>query len=87
MAKELQITRQGVIRGLLDAVEMGRHQQNPSAMVGALREVAKMLGFFAPEVKRVELSAAQSEVYQDFASWSDAQLLAAIAGDNSLSSH
>ena len=86
MAKELQITRQGVIRGLLDAVEMGRYQQNPAAMVGALREVAKILGFFAPEVKRVELSVPQSGVYQDFASWSDAQLLDAIAAGSAVAS-
>ena len=84
MAKELQITRQGVIRGLLDAVEMGREQQNPSAMVCALREVAKILGFFDPEVKRVELSASQNGVYQDIASWSDAQLLDAIAASSAV---
>ena len=81
-AKELQITRQGVIRGLMDAVEMGRGQHNPAAMVGALREVAKILGFNAPEVKRVELSARQNGVYQDFVSWSDAQLLDAIAASS-----
>lgn len=79
MAKDLQLTRQGVIRGLLEAVEMGREQKNPSAMVTALREVSKMLGFTAPEVKRVELSAPQNRAYQDLASWSDAQLLDAIA--------
>ena len=79
MAKELQITRQGVIRGLLDAVEMGRLQQNPGAMVSALREVSKMLGFNAPAVKRVELTATQHGAYQDLSSWSDAQLLEAIA--------
>lgn len=86
MAKELQITRQGVIRGLLDAVDMGRVQQNPAAMVGALREVAKILGFFAPEVKRVELSATQSRIYQDFAGWSDAQLVDAIAASSAVAS-
>ena len=53
-------------------------------MVGALREVAKMLGFNAPEVKRVELSARQNGVYQDFASWSDAQLLDAIAASSAV---
>ena len=80
MAKELQITRQGVIRGLLDAVEMGRHQQNPSAMVGALREVAKMLGFYEPEVKKIEvLTTDQSSRQANFAAMNDAQLLALIA--------
>ena len=78
MAKELQITRQGVIRGLLAAVEMGRHQQNPAAMVGALREVAKILGFFAPEVKRVELTAGQQSAHTKFSAMTDAQLLALL---------
>lgn len=80
MAKELQITRQGVISGLLDAVEMGRHQQNPAAMVGALREVAKMLGFYEPEVKKIEvLTIDQSSRQANFAAMNDAQLLALIA--------
>ena len=80
MAQELQITRQGVICGLLDAVEMGRKQQNPSAMVGALREVAKMLGFYEPEVKKIEvLTTDQSSKQANFAAMNDAQLLALIA--------
>ena len=79
MAKELQITRQGVIQGLLEVVDMGRQQQDPLAMVCALREVAKMLGFYAPELQRIELSAVQSTVQASFATMDDAQLLALIA--------
>ena len=86
LAKELQITRQGVIASLLEAVEMGREQQNPGAMVSALREVAKMLGFFAHEVKRVEISAPESGTYRNLARWSDAQLLDAIAAGSSVAS-
>ena len=82
LAKQLQITRQGVVKGLLEAVDMGREQQNPGAMVGALREIAKMLGFHAPEVKRVELTATAHGAYQDLSSWSDAQLLDAISAGN-----
>ena len=78
MAEELQITRQGVIQGLLEAVSMGREQQNPGAMVNALREVSKLLGFHAPEVKRVELTGGQGSVEADFTAMNDAQLLALI---------
>ena len=78
MAKELQITRQGVIRGLLDAVEMGRVQQNPGAMVSALREVAKMLGFFVPEVKRVVINSYQDRVLHNFNVMDDQQLLGTV---------
>lgn len=84
LAKKLEITRQGVVQGLLEAVEMGREQQNPGAMVGALREIAKMLGFYAPEVKRLELSAHKNGTYQNLASWSDAQLLDVIAAGSAV---
>ena len=84
LAEELRITRQGVVQGLLEAVDMGRVQQNPGAMVGALREVAKMLGFYAPEVKRVQLTAPQNSAYQKLSLWTDAQLLDAISVDSAV---
>lgn len=78
MAKELQITREGVIAGLLEAVEMGRAHRNPMAMISALREVGKMLGFYAVETKRVELTSGQKD--QDhFGSLSDSELIKIIA--------
>lgn len=79
MAKELQITRQEVVRGLVDAVNMGREQQNPGAMVCALREVAKILGFYSPEVKRIELESVGNPIYKKLTAMSDAQLFAAMA--------
>lgn len=85
-AARLSICRDDVLVGLLDAVEMGWEHQNPGGMVGALREVAKMLGFFAHEVKRVEISAPESGAYQNLARWSDAQLLDAIAAGSSVAS-
>ena len=78
MAQELQITRQGVIRGLLDAVDMGRELNNPASMVSALSTIAKMLGYFSPEVKRVDLTVGQCGRQSEFAAMSDAQLLAVI---------
>ena len=86
LAKELQITRQGVIAGLLEAFDLGRTKQNPAAMVSALAAIGKMLGFFAPEVKRVELTPSQNGGYQDLSAWSDAQLLEAIAAGSAVAS-
>lgn len=84
MAKELRITREGVIQGLLEAVSMGREQQNPGAMVCALREVAKILGFNAPEVKRVELTSDQHITQNHMAALTDAELLALMQGRSAL---
>ena len=78
-AIRLSISRENVLAGLLEAVNMGREQQNPGAMVGALREIAKLLGFFEPEVKRVEvMSGDQSSMHAKFATMTDAQLLALV---------
>jgi hypothetical protein len=48
-------------------------------MIAGYRELAKMLGFYAPEVKHVELTAGQAAVKGNFAAMSDEQLLALIA--------
>ena len=84
LAKELQITRQGVIQGLLEAVRMGREQQNPGAMVCALREVSKILGLNVPEVKRVELTSDQQITQNHMAALTDAQLLVLMQGRTGL---
>lgn len=81
MAKELNITRTGVIQGLLEAVEMGRELRTPMAMVSALREVAKILGFNAPEVKQVVMTTGQVGMQANFAAMSDVQLLALVEQD------
>jgi phage terminase small subunit len=79
LATELHISRTGVVKGLLEAVEMGRELRNPGAMVSALSTIAKMLGYYSPEVKRVELTAGQGAVQADFARMTDGQLQAVIA--------
>ena len=76
MAQELQITRQGVIQGLLEAVDDSRQQQNPMAMISGLREVGRMLGFYAPDVKRVEMTTDQHITQNHIAAMTDAELLA-----------
>ena len=79
LARELHITRTGVITCLLEAVNMGRELRNPGAMVAALSAVAKMLGYYSPEIKRVELTAEQRRVKADYAIMTDAQLHALVA--------
>ena len=75
MARELQITRQGVIQGLLEAVSMGREQQNPGAMVCALREVAKILGFNIPEVTRIKMESSAESTLAKYSCMKDDELL------------
>jgi len=79
LARELEITREGVVRGLLEAFEMARVDRQPSIMVSSMAALAKLLGLYAVETKRIELTTGQDQVYQDMKRKSDAELLAIIA--------
>lgn len=48
------ITREEVIQGLIDAANMGRIEGDPMSMIAAYRELGKLCGFYAPEVKKIE---------------------------------
>ena len=78
MVTHLGMQREDVLQGLLEAVAMGREQRNPAAMISALREIGKMLGYYAPEVKRVELGLSVTAERQRFEAMSDEELLAQI---------
>ena len=77
-AARLSIRREDVVAGLLEAVRMGRQQQNPGAMVCALRELSKMLGFNAPVMKRSEFSSDQHITHSHMTAMTDAELLELI---------
>lgn len=56
-AARLSMKREDVLAGLLEAVNQAREQKNPMAMISGLRELGRMMGFYAVETKRVELTA------------------------------
>ena len=75
VAEELEVTRQEVMRGLLDAVEIARLQADPGAMVKAWSEIARMCGYYAPERKQVDVSVSAKRMVDQFEVMSDAELL------------
>jgi len=77
-AARLCLRREDVLAALLEAVDQARAQSNPMAMIAGLREIGKMLGFYAPETKRVEVSAAGQSDLSRMNQMSDAELLAII---------
>lgn len=78
LARELEITRQRVVKGFMDAFEMAKADRQPSIMVSSMAAVAKLLGLYAVETKRVELTVGQDTMQANFAMMNDAQLLALI---------
>ena len=75
----LEITRQGVIRGFLEAFEMAKIDKNPAVMVSAMASLAKLLGYLAVETKRVEVSTAGEGAMKRLGTMTDAELVAIIA--------
>lgn len=53
LARSTGITKEDVLAGLKTAAEMAQTMADPQAMVRAWSEIGKMLGHYAPEVKKV----------------------------------
>ena len=74
-AQQLQIERLDVIRGLLKAVEMARERCEPAGMIAGLREIGKMMGYYAPARSQAEVSAGSLAEMGRYEAMSDAELL------------
>ena len=75
-ATRLWIDRESVLAGLLEAVEMAREQRNPAGMIAGLREIGKLMGFYAPTTAKVEV--VDMVTMPRFETMSDEHLLALI---------
>ena len=76
--QELQITKDDVLSGLLSAIQFAKDQQNPSAMISGLAQIAKLCGLYEPDVSRIEISDETLRLKHRFAAMSDDELLAVI---------
>lgn len=50
------VTKEMVAQGLVEAAALAKQMADPTGMVAAWRELGKLLGHYAPEVKKVEKS-------------------------------
>ena len=78
--QELGVTKEGVISGVLSAIQMGREQENPNVIICGLIQIAKLCGFYEPEKVNLTLSANGKLLSTKFAAMSDDELLAIIEG-------
>jgi hypothetical protein len=79
-AERLQLDRQQVLNGLMEAVEIARAKADAHALIRAWSEIGKMCGFYAPERKTVEVSVASRRVIDKLESMSDEELLVLAEG-------
>lgn len=79
-AARLDLTRQDVLAGILEAIEMARMMADPAAMLAGYRDLARMCGFNEPEVHRVEATPGVSAVVARFVAMTDDELAALVSG-------
>lgn len=73
-----QMTRQRVMDGLLEAVEMAKLMAEPATMVSGWREIGKMCGYFEPKKVDINVNVAGNVIHQRLNQLSDAELLKII---------
>ena len=77
-ATRLCLEREVVLNGLTQSIEMARLQGNPAAMIRGWSEIGRLMGYYAPEVKKVDLNVKGSDLMDRMASMSDAELAAIV---------
>ena len=75
------ITRKQVYDGLLEAIDIGRTVSDPHAMIKGWSEIAKMAGYYAPDVKKIEISVAAKRLTGQFEQMTDEDLLRLVEED------
>lgn len=74
-ASRLQIERQDVIQGLLEAVSSAREQANPAAMIAGWKTIGQMLGYFEPKRLAIDVAAVANAEGGRYERMTDAELL------------
>jgi hypothetical protein len=68
------ITRKRVMDGFVEAIDMARLQADPTGMISGWREIAKMCGYYAPEVKKIDLNVTTKRVIDKLETMSEIEL-------------
>ena len=84
LSSAAQISRADVLDGFMEAINLARLSADPQAMIKGWTEVGKMLGYYAPEVKKLEISDNQKRLQSKFESMSDEDLMRVIEGEASI---
>lgn len=75
VAEVVNMTRHQVLEGHIEAIGIARTQGDPHAMIKGWTEIGKMCGFYAPEVKKIDVSVSAKRMLDKFESMTDDELL------------
>lgn len=74
------LKRLDVISGIMEAIDYARMVADPQAMIKGWTEIAKILGHYAPEIKKIEITHSQGKLRSKYEAMSDETLLAIAEG-------
>lgn len=80
-AKASGMTKQKVIEGFSEAIDLARIKADPIAMIAGWREIGKMCGFYEATKTKIEVSVQGQVLIQRLNTMSDEELLALADGD------
>lgn len=76
--KVADMSRKKVMDGILESIEMAKIQADPGNMIAGWKEIAKMCGYYAPEVKKIDLNITTKRVIDKLETLSDDELVKLI---------
>lgn len=68
------MNRKKVMDGFLEAIEMAKMQGEAGVMVNGWREIGRMCGYYAPEVKKIDVNITAKRVIDKLETLSDSEL-------------
>lgn len=75
VARDLKMSREKVLEGIMEAIEMAKIKAEPMTMISGWREIGRMCGFYEPTKTKVELSLNTDSILTQMSSMSDDELL------------
>jgi phage terminase small subunit len=81
LSRRAQTTQEDVLEGFKDAINDAKLAGDPGNQIAGWREIAKILGYYAPERKEVEISHQHQQAQEQLASLSEDDLIKLAGGD------
>ena len=74
-AAAAQVRREDIIDGLKEAINLAKLVSDPHALIKAWAEMGRFCGFYAPEVRKLDISVTSKRVITQLESMSERELL------------
>lgn len=73
--ERMKMDRDKVLDGFMEAVEMAKIQADPEVMIQGWREIGRLCGYYAPEVKKIQMDVNHKRLMNQFETLTDEELM------------